>query len=285
MTKKTDTWMPLYVGDYLADTGRLTTEGHGAYLLLLMDYWRNGPPPDNDEQLASIVRLPLARWKKLRPNLALFFQIEAGLWRQKRAEQEMHKAGNISSGRSAAANARWEKERIRKSCETDANAHANGHANEMQNALPSQSHPQSESKPLPSVPVAERPSAAAVGIADKFVELRSKLWPNESALASAGMTLNEQAQQYLDAGGSVDLINEIVAKVMRNNLLKGDSAPRDFKFCRLSMATAIRNHSAGPILPRAAPKPPRPQTADAKAELDQTMRDAGFAPEQPGNAA
>jgi uncharacterized protein YdaU (DUF1376 family) len=66
--------MPLYIGDYLGDTARLSTEQHGAYLLILMDYWRNGPPPDDDAVLAQICKLSPNAWAIHRPVLRPFFR-------------------------------------------------------------------------------------------------------------------------------------------------------------------------------------------------------------------
>lgn len=80
--------MPLYIGDYLADTMRLTTEQHGAYLLLLMQYWRCGCLPDDDGELSAITKLPIDSWVKMRPKLARFFSVEGGFWTQKRVEKE-----------------------------------------------------------------------------------------------------------------------------------------------------------------------------------------------------
>jgi uncharacterized protein YdaU (DUF1376 family) len=111
MTDKPDVWIPIYIGDYLADTGRLTTEQHGAYLLLIFDYWRSGPPPDDDAQLAKITGLTLRDWRKNRPVLARFFQIMEGVWRHKRVEAELEgwakrKRSAVERAEKAAA-ARW----------------------------------------------------------------------------------------------------------------------------------------------------------------------------------
>lgn len=108
---KADAWMPFYVADYLGDTQRLTTEQHGAYLLLILDYWRNGPPPDDDAILAQITRLSVAAWKKHRAVLSRMFQVAAGEWRHKRIESELSDARAHAERRSrkakAAAEARW----------------------------------------------------------------------------------------------------------------------------------------------------------------------------------
>lgn len=105
-------WMPIWIGDYLADTGRLTTEQHGAFILLLMDYWRSGPPQDDDASLAQITKLTVGRWKKHRPTLSRFFRVEDGQWNNKRLDEELHKAQEFKAmavkRAKHAARKRWE---------------------------------------------------------------------------------------------------------------------------------------------------------------------------------
>ena len=95
--------MPFYVEDYLHDTSRLTRDQHGAYLLLLFDYWVSGPPPDDDEQLAVIVKATPIEWRRLRPALAGFFSINDGKWRQKRLDIEIAKAEALYAQRQEAS--------------------------------------------------------------------------------------------------------------------------------------------------------------------------------------
>ncbi len=142
MSKRNDTWMPLYIGDYLADTSRLSTEQHGAYLLLLMDYWRNGPPLDDDEELASITKLALPQWRKHAVKLRGFFCSVDGRLVQKRADQERQKAGNVSSKRSKAGKAGAAKKWGKSDAEAEASDMAKAMANAKQNDGPSHSHSQ-----------------------------------------------------------------------------------------------------------------------------------------------
>jgi uncharacterized protein YdaU (DUF1376 family) len=110
-----DMWMPMYIGDYLADTGHLTQAQHGAYLLLLMALWRqNGKFPDDDDALAAVTRSTPQEWKRLRPILARFCTVANGVWTQKRVTSEIENAerrykskvengrlGGLRSGRTA----------------------------------------------------------------------------------------------------------------------------------------------------------------------------------------
>lgn len=118
---KPDAWMPLFIGDYLAGTNRLTTEQHGAYLLLIMDYWRNGPPPSDDAVLSQIVKLDRKAWLKHKPAVMGHFQEDAGLWRHRRIDAELSSAQGRSDRAAEratiAAEARWSKDRAKRSLE------------------------------------------------------------------------------------------------------------------------------------------------------------------------
>lgn len=111
MSSKPEAWMPLYVGDYLASTSRLTTEQHGAYLLLIFDYWREGPPPDDDQVLAQITRMSPHAWSIARAVLAKYFSIEDGQWRHARIDREIglarEKHDKAKARATRAAEARW----------------------------------------------------------------------------------------------------------------------------------------------------------------------------------
>lgn len=92
-------WMPLYVADYLADTGHLSTAEHGAYLLLIMHYWSNGGLPNDERKLARIARMTPDEWDDAGITLKGFFDAE---WRHKRIDQELVSAQAAYDRRAAA---------------------------------------------------------------------------------------------------------------------------------------------------------------------------------------
>lgn len=95
-------FMQLYVADYLGDTQHLTTEQHGAYLLLMMAMWRNQGRLQNDPaKLARIARVNLRRWHFLSGEVMEFFDVDGDFITQKRLVREYQKALSISEKRSS----------------------------------------------------------------------------------------------------------------------------------------------------------------------------------------
>lgn len=140
-------WMPLYVADYLGDTGHLSTIEHGAYLLLIMHYWQTGSIPDDERKLARIARMTGEQWADVRDTMADMF---GEGWTHKRIEAELAHAEQVISKRSAAAKAMHAKRNAhtpQEQCTSDANAPANAPANagqvHMQSTIPSQPQPPS----------------------------------------------------------------------------------------------------------------------------------------------
>lgn len=115
-TKTVESYMPLWISDYLGDTTRLTYPLHGAYLLLLMSMWREGGTlPDCDDELAAIIGAPVKEWRKdVRPRLERFFRITDGAWTHKRVDEELSRAKAIRARKAEAgakgAASRWQQD-------------------------------------------------------------------------------------------------------------------------------------------------------------------------------
>jgi uncharacterized protein YdaU (DUF1376 family) len=113
MADKADIWMPLYIGDYLADTSHLDAERHGCYLLWMMHYWRKGPLPDDLPALVMMGRLASSNASSIAQALLgeFFTKNGDGHWHQKRqdAEREKWQKKKISAVEKAkkAAEGRW----------------------------------------------------------------------------------------------------------------------------------------------------------------------------------
>lgn len=136
-------FMQLYVSDYLSDTLELTTEQHGAYLLLLMTMWRSGASLKNDEKkLCRIARVSPSRWRLVWPHIQHFFYVDGSEIRNSRLDKEYEKAASISIKRIEAGRAGG----VAKSLKEKETAIANGMAE------PKHSHNTEPEKNTPTAP-------------------------------------------------------------------------------------------------------------------------------------
>ena len=225
---RADTWMPLYIGDYLADTMHLTAQQHGCYLLMLMHQWRNGPLADDDVQLAAIARVDLSVWKKLvAPVVRRFFEpTSAGLSQKRLAKERDRSASNSAkraeAGRKGAAS-RWEDDdsdggnQGAPPSPKDGNGNGGAMANAMASASlghkqndgttcaqPSPSESKKEREPVASLP----PSKSAAQPADEQFEAWWKIYPRKAGKGDARKAFASAVKRGASVGELTRAVSE-----------------------------------------------------------------------------
>lgn len=144
-------FMQLYVADYLGDTRHLTTEQHGAYLLLLMTMWRSGGRlPSDPKKLARIACCTGSRWSRISDEVMAFFDVDGDEITNPRLALELEKASEKSIKRAAAGSLGGKANSLKYNKPGQANAKpSSGHSSEPESDKESPLPPKGEKKKAP----------------------------------------------------------------------------------------------------------------------------------------
>jgi len=249
--------LPLFTDAYLADTRHLTTEEHGAYLLLLMCAWRSTDCEltGDDKTLARIAGLSPTRWRRLKPALAQFFDTGGGVWRQKKLQavyQDVasrvarNKANGSLGGRARASKAATAADMSKKkdaedpgkrSSETVATAVANSQAT----PLATKAKTKSKGKQRPTATMQNslekgcRPSSPPIDLG---------MWRAEIAAACGNGTLMDDTVFHLWHAAGVDLRLDVIPTIQMveaRELKRTGQVPRSVGYYREAVLEKASN--------------------------------------------
>ena len=232
---KPDAWMPVYIGDLLADTMHLTYAQFGAYCLLLFAYWRLAAPlADDDAMLAAITRTSPVEWRKLRPILSPFFKIEDGMWRQKRCDEELAAASRRQARASAGGNARAGNKQRLSTAQAPPQAGREQVLNECSNGAPQSSPSPIDDDDEARTRDAKREVLEAIGVWD------DPRWLGNGALVDA----------WMNSGADLDRdILPTIKRVMANRGAQGPPSSLKYFDRAVMDAHATRTTPARPGKP------------------------------------
>jgi uncharacterized protein YdaU (DUF1376 family) len=97
-------WMPLYIGDFAADTDHLGPAETGIYIRLILHCWKHGTIPRDRRKLALITHCDSRLWHRYEETVLKFFDVvDASTMQHSRVSTEILRCAEISSKRKAAA--------------------------------------------------------------------------------------------------------------------------------------------------------------------------------------
>lgn len=222
-------YLPLFVGDYLADTRHLTLIEHGAYLMLLMLAWQSPGCrlPADEKKLMRMLNCTRREWNKLWPAVSDFFDIEedefGSFFVQKRLQKtnvffNTRKARNQQNGAkggrpktlknndtgpkvgSVSVNPENNPEKTQKKPKPKAYKEKNIYSNSNTSNLP---HAR-------ATETGREKNDPASRIVEEFIAAIDANWPGEAARLMSFAAYQTQANQVIDLGLDPDQIIEII---------------------------------------------------------------------------
>ncbi|MFM0826849.1 DUF1376 domain-containing protein [Klebsiella oxytoca] len=148
-------YMQLFIADYLADTMHLSTEEHGAYLLLMFNYWQTGRSIPKS-RLSKIARLSNDRWSSVEPSLKEFFNDNGAEWVHDRIERDLEMVRSSQRQKSDAGKASARARKVKKSTAekrviNDRSTGVNNPLEQDANGNPTNKDPDTDLKENPSL--------------------------------------------------------------------------------------------------------------------------------------
>lgn len=255
--------LPLFTDAYLSDTRHLSTEEHGAYLLLLMEAWRRPDCslPDDDRLLARLAGLPIDRWEQVKLVILEFWKRDGRrkTWTQKRLLKERAFVAKNSKSQSDKAAKRWNKTK-----KNDAAALPEPCRDDAPTPTPT------PSSSLRSEEEGGGGGSACARDADPPVP-RQDLTEREQMLEAMGIGRDGIAGPSAFVGGQGDMAEArrwlalpglslpvILEEIRRVSAAKQDGPPKSFRYFTPAMQRLSAQMSAPPLAPtpgaRASPQ-------------------------------
>jgi len=257
--------LPLFTDAYLADTRHLSTEEHGAYLLLLMCAWRRPDCdlPDDEAILARMVGVTVRRWRAIAPTVMAFWsKSPSGNLVQKRLTKERVWVHNDVERKSRlgkqGANAKWLKTHETGLPAASARHYQNDAVAMAPTPTPTPT-PTSNSSPSSVPPAAVDPGVAII---QAFDDARSKHFGPEQRRPWPNQTDHPVAMRWIAAGASLDLCAAHFDATHARLAANGKDPPACLRYHDQGIAAAIRN----PATPTAPPQPTRVTPAEMHQE-------------------
>lgn len=190
MSRKPLPFIRFYPADYMADTMHLTTLEHGAYDLILWNYWSRQQPP-HESKLPGITKMSKDEFQSVRDTLAEFFDIRDGVWTQKRVELELQRIKeeakrNRRAGKLSAKSRREKAEMNARS--TGVQHESNARSQSVEQVIRS-----NEKSSIP-VPIAKQ---RLTKVENELVDARARVWKLEDECKKA----ESEVKQVTGEGG------------------------------------------------------------------------------------